>query len=106
MFGRGYDASELLNDHGVAGKVDLRYLHTWGRSLLMPYGFVDWGRLWQRTKFAGIDDSQTATSAGFGIRVGMGSQLSSFIEFAKPLNRDVSQENNREPRIFAGVSIQ
>jgi hemolysin activation/secretion protein len=106
MFGRGYDASELLNDHGVAAKLDLRYLHNWGRSLLMPYGFVDWGQLWQRTRFAGIDDTQTATSAGFGIRVGVRGQLSSFIEFAKPLNRDVGQENNRDPRIFAGVSIQ
>jgi len=106
QFGRGYDASELLNDQGVGAKVDLRYMHSWGRSLLMPYGFYDWGQVWQRTKIAGIDASQTASSAGFGIRLGMGSRLSSFVEVAKPLDKLVTQENSDDARIFFGVSIQ
>jgi len=106
QFGRGYDASELLNDQGVGAKVDLRYMHSWGRSLLMPYGFYDWGQVWQRTKIAGVDASQTASSAGFGIRLGMGSRLSSFVEVAKPLDKLVTQENSDDARIFFGVSIQ
>jgi len=108
LFGRGYDPSELLNDHGAALKVDLRYTHTLtGRATaLIPYGFVDGGRVWQRTPLAGLDDSQSAASAGAGFRVASGTQFSSFIEFAKPLTRIVGQEGNKGARIFAGVSIQ
>jgi len=106
QFGRGYDASELLNDHGVGAKVDLRYTRLFGRSLLMPYGFYDWGQAWQRTTIAGIDPSQTASSAGGGIRLGIGPRVSGFVEAAKPLDKLVTQENSRDPRIFFGVSIQ
>jgi len=106
QFGRGYDASELLNDHGVGAKLDLRYLQSWGRSLLMPYGFYDYGKVWQRTTFPGLDPSQTASSAGFGFRLGMGPRLSSFVEVAKPLDKLVTQENSDDPRVFFGVSIQ
>lgn len=109
QFGRGYDPSELLNDHGAALKLDLRYSHTWnGRrpTTLMPYVFADGGRVWQRTKFPGLESEQTASSAGGGIRLNIGSQLSGFVEFAKPLDRVVGQENSRDPRIYAGLSIQ
>ena len=69
QFGRGYDASELLNDHGAALKIDLRYAHTWGGRrpvTLMPYIFGDAGRVWQRTPFAGGESQQTLSSAGGG----------------------------------------
>jgi hemolysin activation/secretion protein len=72
----------------------------------MPYGFYDWGQAWQRTTIAGIDPSQTASSAGGGIRLGIGPRVSGFVEAAKPLDKLVTQENSRDPRIFFGVSIQ
>jgi hemolysin activation/secretion protein len=107
QFGRGYDFAELLNDHGVAGKLDLRYSHTWGTSrptTLMPYSFVDFGRVWQRTRFPGLDPTQSATSSGAGIRLSVG-RVSGFVEFAKPLARSISQEDNRKGRVYAGLSI-
>ncbi len=109
QFGRGYDPSEVLNDHGAAVKVDLRYTHTFGgrRPIsLMPYVFGDAGRAWQRTTFAGLDSTQSASSAGAGLRLNLGSQVSGFVEFAKPLDRNVGQENSRDPRVYAGLSIQ
>jgi hemolysin activation/secretion protein len=109
QFGRGYDPSELLDDHGAALKLDLRYSHTWnGRhpTTMMPYGFADAGRVWQRSRQPGSDASQTATSAGVGLRLNVGRQLSGFVEVAKPLDRVVGQENSRDPRVYAGVSIQ
>ena len=107
-FGRGYDPSEILSDHGVAGKVDLRYTHTWsGRRpmSLTPYGFVDAGRVWQRTTYPGIESSQDIVSTGGGVYLNIGTQVSGYIEIAKPLTKDIWQERNREPRIFAGISI-
>ncbi|HUR35889.1 MAG TPA: ShlB/FhaC/HecB family hemolysin secretion/activation protein [Vicinamibacterales bacterium] len=109
QFGRGYDPSELLNDHGAALKLDLRYSHTWGArrpTTLMPYVFADAGRVWQRTTFPGLESEQTASSAGAGLRLNIGAQLSGFVEVAKPLDRIVGQENSRDPRVFAGISIQ
>ncbi len=108
QFGRGYDASELLNDHGAALKIDLRYSRTWsGRRpvTLMPYVFSDAGRVWQRTTFEGGPSQQTLSSAGGGIRLNLGGQLSGFVEVAVPLDRIVGQENSRDPRVFAGLSL-
>ncbi|HSL20323.1 MAG TPA: ShlB/FhaC/HecB family hemolysin secretion/activation protein [Vicinamibacterales bacterium] len=109
QFGRGYDFAELLNDHGIAAKLDLRYSHAWtGRrpATLMPYAFVDFGQVWQRTRFPGLDASQSAASAGGGFRLGLGHQLSAFVEFAKPLTKTIGQEKNRKGRIYAGLSVQ
>jgi hemolysin activation/secretion protein len=108
QFGRGYDPSELLDDHGVALKIDLRRAHTWsGRhpTTLMSYVFADAGRVWARTTFPGFESHQTATSAGAGLRLDIGVQLSGFVEVAKPLDRIVEQERNRDLRIYAGLSI-
>jgi hemolysin activation/secretion protein len=106
VFGRGYDPSELLNDHGAALKAELQYSHVGrGRTILTPYGFADAGRVWQRTPIPGLASTQSAASAGGGIRFGKGARLSSFIEVAKPLTKIVLQENSRDARIYAGVSI-
>ncbi len=109
QFGRGYDFAEILNDHGAALKVDLRYtLTTGGRRVtsFIPYGFYDRGQVWQRTAVAGLERSQSAASAGVGLRLTIGATISSFVEFAKPLDKVIGQENNRDPRVYAGFSIQ
>jgi hemolysin activation/secretion protein len=108
QFGRGYDPSEFLNDHGAAVKLDLRYTRALGGArptLLMPYGFVDGGRVWQRTPIAGVGAAQSATSAGVGLRVQVGTQLSGFVEFAAPIGRIADAANTRA-KVRAGVSIQ
>jgi hemolysin activation/secretion protein len=108
LFGRGYDPSELLNDHGIAGRVDLQYAHTstsHRRLLLLPYAFFDAGKVWQRTPLPGIPSSDSATSAGGGLRLTRG-PLSGFIEIAKPLDHVVLQEGNRDPRFYVGFSVR
>ncbi len=109
QFGRGYDPSALLNDHGAALRLDLRYGATWsGRrpTTLLPYSFVDLGRVWQRTPEPGIASSESAASAGGGIRLNVGNQFSGFIEVAKPFNRIVGQASNRDAKIYAGISVR
>lgn len=107
QFGRGYDFAEILNDHGGAVKVDLRYTHRVGaRSAVMPYAFYDYGQVWQRTRFAGLDRSQSLASTGGGIRLNIGSHLAGFVEYAQPLTKIIGQENNRKGRVYSGLTIQ
>ena len=108
QFGRAYDPSELLGDHGVALRIDVGRTHVWQGHhpiSLMPYVFADAGRVWARTSFAGFESSQTATSAGAGLRLNIGAQMGGFVEVAKPLDRIVAQERSRDLRVFAGLSI-
>jgi hemolysin activation/secretion protein len=109
QFGRGYDPSQILNDHGAAVKLDLRYTHTWGGrrpTTIMPYAFVDYGQVWQRTPLAGQHASQSISSTGAGFRLQVGAHLSSFVEVAKPMNRIAGQDVDRTAKIYAGLSIQ
>jgi hemolysin activation/secretion protein len=108
QFGRGYDPSELVGDSGIAFKLELRY----GRTLAGPlpfsytaYAFYDVGIVYQRSA-GGLDDSDSAASAGMGLRMGFGPYVSCYAEMAKPLTRDVGAEGNRDLRGYGGISIR
>jgi hemolysin activation/secretion protein len=107
-FGRGYDPSTLLNDHGAALKLDLRYSLRLGAKpiTLMPFAFGDAGRVWQRTPFRGIEPSQSIASAGGGAWLNVGRQFAGFIEIAKPFEPIVGQSATRGVRVYAGVSVR
>jgi hemolysin activation/secretion protein len=108
QFGRGYDPSELVGDHGIAMKLELRYTLT-APSLLdssyTPYAFYDAGIVYQRKSF-GLEDSDSAASAGLGLKVTFGRYVSAYAEMAKPLTRSVAVEGNRDLRGYTGVSIR
>lgn len=109
QFGRGFDPSELVGDHGAAGKVELRYglrqpfgfLDAW--SL---YGFLDVGMVRQRTPVAGSEEKSHARSAGVGTRFDFARQVSAYVEWAKPMDRDVAAERNRDGRAYFGLSAR
>lgn len=108
QFGRGYDPSELVGDHGAALKLELRYTFaTEGTPALgaTVYGFYDAGVVQQRSP-GGLDARQSATSAGLGVRFDLGRLLSGYLEVAKPLTRLVAAEGNREPRTYGGLSVR
>jgi hemolysin activation/secretion protein len=108
LFGRGYDPSALLSDHGGSVKLDLRYTHRWRGTTpvaLVPYVFGDMGRVWQRTHVTGINAYDSAASAGGGVQLSIG-QFSGFIEIAKPFDTIVGQDPSRDPRIYAGVTVR
>jgi hemolysin activation/secretion protein len=108
-FGRAYDPSELVGDHGAALKLELRYGNSF--NLGMPvsytlYGYYDVGQVRQRP-VAGVTASpESAAAAGIGVRFGLGQHVSGFIEQAKPLNRDVAAEGNRDSRLYLGLSAR
>jgi hemolysin activation/secretion protein len=107
-FGRGYDPSELVGDHGLALKLELRYagdLDLGVPTSYTAYGFYDVGQVWQR-EVDGYSDRESAASAGLGVRFGVGPYLSGFVEFAQPLTRDVIVEENRHSRWFLGLTAR
>jgi hemolysin activation/secretion protein len=108
QFGRGYDPSEMVGDHGVGMKLELRYTDTFSGRLAFSYtgyAFYDAGIVYQRSP-GGLADSDSAASAGLGLRMTLGRYASCYAELAKPLTRDVSAEGNRDMRSYAGVSIR
>jgi hemolysin activation/secretion protein len=108
QFGRAYDPSELVGDHGVAGKLELRFTDTlpFGSDYDYTfYGFYDVGIVYQRLP-GGDDRSESAASAGPGLRLSLGQNVSCYAELAIPLTRDVAAEGNRDAKGYAGVSIR
>lgn len=107
QFGRGYDPSELVGDHGVAAKLELRLTDSLpcSASFITFYTFYDIGVVYQRSLDSG-KNSESAASTGFGIRFNLGRHVSAFGEFAKPLTRDVAVEGNRDARGYGGLSIR
>ena len=99
-FGRGYDPSEITGDRGVAGKLELRY--DIGQNQL--YTFYDIGEVWN------LNDStqpakQSAASTGIGVRLHFANWATGNLEVDKPLTKKLAAEDNREPRIYFGITL-
>lgn len=109
QFGRAYDASEILGDSCVAASAELRHaFNTEGSPLqyAQAYLFYDGGRVTNRTPLSATDpQSKSLSSAGLGLRFGLGA-LSGSLEYAQPLTRDVANQGDRKPRVFASLSAR
>ena len=108
LFGRGYDASEILGDQGVAAALELRYngLPTFDVITSQPFVFYDVGKVWSLDN---ITPPQSGASAGFGVRFTTDYHISGTFTLAKPLTRDVaakSSQNARDTRGFFSLSSQ
>ena len=93
-----------MRSHGVAGVIELQY----GIKTPLPffklftlYGFYDAGTVWD-------DDGESTplTSAGGGVRLNPIDGLIGSLEIAKPLNRNVAEEGNQDPRVFFSLTAQ
>lgn len=105
QFGRGYDPAEITGEHGIAGKVELRYGQNVDSTLLQSYqlyGFYDAGVVWNRDSDATTPPSQSAASAGFGTRLNATDWLSANFEIGIPLTRpvDAMGKDGNDPRGF------
>ena len=89
-FGRAYDSSEITGDQGISGSLELRY-SGWSDAeaiRLQPYVFYDVGQVWNDG--IGQSKSDSADSAGIGVRFATDWQQTGNIGVAMPLHRDVS----------------
>jgi hemolysin activation/secretion protein len=128
-YGRGYDSSEVLGDHGIGSKLELQYNPTGVGDVLglieLPpsllrsiqlYSFYDFGMVWQRPSnklLASLastqHDRQSAASVGGGIRFNVNDWVTGYFEIAKPLTRAIASEvakseDGRAPRYFFSLA--
>jgi hemolysin activation/secretion protein len=108
QFGRAYDAAELLGDSGIAVKIDLRYTDrtNWPMAReVMPYVFYGIGAVYQRDPQPGEDRRTSAANVGAGVRVTGERGFSGYLEVAKPLTKVVTEEGDRNARVFVAVQL-
>ncbi len=108
-FGRAYDPSEITGDQGLAFKLELqRAIAVRKRFLrdLQAYTFFDYGSVWNRVTTATGARQQDLASAGLGTRFNLTDILSGYVEVDFPLNRKVSAEQDRDPRVFFSLSAR
>jgi hemolysin activation/secretion protein len=104
-FGSAYDPSELSGDHGIAGRVELRYGQALGDPFLnsyQVYGFYDIGRVWVEDAGAGGNDKMSLASAGLGLRTNFSEHFSGDFQVADPLTKEVNNQGGhaKSPRLF------
>lgn len=110
QFGRAYDAAELTGDSGAALKGELRYTgttDTWLRDYTI-YAFYEIGQVYRRgvsRSTTGQDSRESAADAGFGVRFSMRKYVTGYLELAQPLTKKVTQEDDKNPRVFVGLQV-
>lgn len=102
-FGRAYDSGELAGDKGYAGLAELRYSAAVNNDILHSYQlytFVDYGKVKNIDPAVGESASDSLTSAGIGVRFNLNHGVSGYVEWDKPLNKEVAGEGDDDSRIF------
>ncbi|MDO6732835.1 ShlB/FhaC/HecB family hemolysin secretion/activation protein [Marinovum sp. 2_MG-2023] len=112
QYGRGYDSSIITGDTCVKGMVELRYnvpagelTQGLGLDYTQLYAFADAGRIGNIDAPLGTPSSDTASSAGFGARFGIG-RMNFDITAAKPLNTPDSIAVDDDWQGFFSLSAQ
>jgi hemolysin activation/secretion protein len=106
--GRGLDPSELTGDHGLSATLEVRYngLPRKGHWGVIPYSFVDFGKVWQ--KGVDADNAETSFSTGVGARITNGDSNSIELLMAVPLTKDADNPppygNGESPRFLISYS--
>jgi len=106
-YGRGYDPSEIIGDHGLAGKLELQWNTPYALTYVPDYqlfGFYDAGRIWNEDPLTASQKRQSRTSAGLGVRAQFSEKASAGLMVALPLSDDVGARGNRKPRLFVNIS--
>lgn len=97
QFGRGYDSSELVGDHGVSGLVELDYYGHGGGPFqsYKLYSFYDIGAVWSIDSDQ-VDDRKMGSSAGIGVRLDLQKHVVLNVEGNRPLTRDAAFRGKKD----------
>ena len=105
--GRGFDPSEIVGDHGVAGKLEVQWNKPYQWNFVQDYqlfGFYDAGTIWNEDATTSNLKTDTITSAGFGLRMDFQQQTEFDLGVAFPLNRDVQTQGDDDPKAYMNLS--
>jgi len=106
FYGRGYDASEITGDSGLAGKAELQWnaIDQIGfLSNVQFYSFYEGGVTWLVSPLPGENERESLASAGIGTRLAVFNSTNVSLEVAQPLTRKVAAENNEDARVFFSI---
>lgn len=108
-FLRAYDSSEIAGDGGVSLIAEVQYTHAfnekWIKSL-QPYLFFDYGAVFHKHEFNRMVFFEDLKSSGAGVRATFTPWLSGYGELAIPIDKIVSSEGDRDPRLFFGLTAR
>lgn len=107
-FGRAYNAGEVTGEDGIAVSAELEYVINPGIALIRrirPYGYFDFGKVWDESSSSSEGLAQSLASAGVGVRLALIQGATVRLEYARPLTRGPSnQTGDKQDRFtfFAG----
>jgi|GEM_PF-3272331 len=105
-FLRAYDPAELAGDKGIAAKLEVRYQSNIKGISSTSYLFGDWAEVEQKSAITKSYTIDRAKAVGLGLRFSWQSSLMGYLELAKPIDRVVNAEQNKDSRLFAGLSYR
>ena len=108
-YGRGYDASEITGDNGIAFKAEIQHALDINKKYfrgVQSYGFVDYGLVRQKHEPVGEKKQEYISSAGIGLRDNITESISGYVELDKPLTRSVAAQGNRDLRLFFSLALR
>jgi hemolysin activation/secretion protein len=108
-YGRGYNNTIIMGDHGFATKTELQYSGAVGLPYFQGYQLFtgyDFGRTWKRDRIPGEKPMDDAASMVAGARLLLTEWLSGELVFAQPLTRAYYTSGNvltKRPQYFFGL---
>jgi hemolysin activation/secretion protein len=108
-FGRGYPPGNITGDHGIAGKLELRYGGRVDSPVLdsyQLYTFVDAGRVWDRGE--GASRPADLATVGAGARLNLSDKISVNPEIAHQLTDPPADKPSarHETRFLVSVEVR
>lgn len=99
---RGFSPSEVVGDDGIAGNIELQ----WKTPVkqLQVFGFVDSGRVWDKDPTTAAGKRNSLTSVGGGVRFDLPLDVDGEFVAAKPLNRDIQVEGDRDTQLLFSLN--
>lgn len=105
-FGRGYDAGEVSGEHGIGTSLSAYYTRALENGILnryRVYAFYDHGFVWNDNFPSNVKRAELR-SYGAGFTLFCTRDIGLSFEAAKPIDRDVFTQGDRDARFFFSVS--
>lgn len=106
-YGQAYDPSELLGDNGIAAKLEVRYTDVVGMPHFRDYQIFtnyDVGKTWLKDASSDVNDKTAMTSVNAGVRFTIDENFSGSLQGGIPLTKDVTNEGDRDSRVFMSLA--